>query len=157
MLNNIIILVWRQIVDPNDDKKLNQKWLTDRIDEIGLARTKNNDKWYYDQWVTTYGILKNRLCTVPETSGLWNIPGLIDRKIYFPLLDDSKTCWHGKNYHDCNQQIRIIPYGCKWWHFYPSQGLKDHVAKFNDITNNEYKLDFGDIFTRKNWIKLHSR
>ena len=142
---------------PNKDDQLNQKWLDDRINEIGLSRAKHNDKWYYDQWVTTYGILKNKLCTVPEISGLWNIPGLIDRKLYFPQLNDSKTCWHGKNYHDCNQIMRIIPYGCKWWHFYPTQSFKEHVAKFNELTNNEYKLNFGDIFTQKNWNKLHAR
>ena len=33
--------------------------------------------WYYDQRITTYAILKSGLCTVPETSGLWNMPGLV--------------------------------------------------------------------------------
>jgi len=84
--------VWRQIVEPGEEALLNQKWLTGRIEEIGLARSKSNDQWYYYQWVTTYGILKNRLCTVPESSGLWKVPGLVDRKIYFPELNDSKTC-----------------------------------------------------------------
>ena len=101
--------------------------------------------------------MKNKLCTVPNSSGLWNVPGLLDRNLYFPDLNDSKTCWHGKNYHDCNQINRIIPYGCKWWHFYPSQSFKEHVEKFNELTDNEYKLDFGDIFTRENWNKLHAR
>merc|ERR550539_510273 len=119
--------VWRQIVRSNDDKELNQSWLSERIEEIGLARAKFNDKWYYDQWVTTYGILKNRFCTVPEVSGLWKIPGLLERKIYFPTMNDSATCWHGRNYQDCNMDMHIVPYGCKWWHFFPFQKFKDHV------------------------------
>ena len=131
--------------------------MTDRIEEIGLARSKNNDQWYYDQWVTTYGILKNRLCTVPESSGLWNVPGLLDKQIYFPELNDSKKCWHGKNYYDCNMQIRIIPYGCKWWHFYPSQNFDEHIEKFNEITNNTYNINFGNIFTNESFNRLHPK
>ena len=131
--------------------------MTERIKEIGLARTKFNDKWYSDQWITTYGILKRKLCTVPSESGLWKIPGLVEKQLYFPQLNDSKTCWHGKNYHDCNRINHIIPYGCKWWHFYPDQKFKEHVEKFNEITKGIYKLDFGNIFTDKSWRKLHPK
>ena len=104
---------------------LNKKWLDDRIEDIGLARAKSNDKWYYDQWITTYGILINKLCTVPEKSGLWNVPGLKERNIYFPNLNDTTTCWHGRYYKDCNLDMHIVAYGCKWWHFFPFQ---NHVV-----------------------------
>lgn len=136
---------------------MNQSWLSERIEEIGLARAKFNDKWYYDQWVTTYGILKNKFCTVPEVSGLWKIPGLLERKIYFPTMNDSATCWHGRNYQDCNMDMHIVPYGCKWWHFFPFQKFKDHVIKFNEITNNTYNLEFGNMFTNDTWNRLHPR
>ena len=152
------VSVWRQIVEPNKPNNLlNQKWLTERIDEIGLRSAKRNDKWYYDQWVTTYGILKHKLCTVPEKSGLWKIPGLVDKEIYFPNLDDKNICWHGKNYQDCNRDWMIIPYGCKWWHFFPQQKFKDHVKKFNEITENVYKLNFESMFTNDTWSRLHQR
>ena len=155
--------VWRQIIDPGDHKELNQKWMLERIEEIGLERVEfwtsknlgSDDKWYYDQWITTYGILKNKLCVVPKVSGLWKLPGLIDNKLYFPAMDDSKTCWHGRNYRSCDVELRIIPYGCKWWHFRPFQSFKEHVKKFNEITENVYKLEFGNMFTNENLSRLH--
>ena len=154
-LSIILISVWRQIVDPNGYKVLNKKWLDDRIEDIGLARAKSNDKWYYDQWITTYGILTNKLCTVPEKSGLWNVPGLKERNIYFPNLNDTSTCWHGRYYKDCNLDMHIVAYGCKWWHFFPFQKFDEHVKKFNEITKNAYNLDFGSMFTNETWNKLH--
>ena len=150
-------VVWREIVDPKNHTDVNQNWLSKRIEEIGLKRAKTNDKWYYDQWITTYGILKHKLCTVPKVSGLWKIPGLVDQGLYFPEMDDSKTCWHGKNYHDCNMDIRIIPYGCKWWHFFPFQKFKEHVQKFNELTENTYELNFKKMFTNETWNRLHPR
>ena len=123
------------------DNQLNQMWLEDRIHDIGLEKAKFYDKWYYDQWVTTFGILKQRLCSVPNTSGLWKVPGLVEKSIYFSSIDDSKTCWHGNNYHDCNRARRLIPSGCKWWHFYPQQPFEDHVKKFNELTNNTYRSE----------------
>ena len=151
------ILVWRQIIDPMNETTLDQKWLSQRVNEIGLARANHNSKWYYDQWITTYGILKNKFCTVPEESGLWKIPGLVDRELYFPTFNDTNICWHGKNYQDCNKDIRIVAYGCKWWHFFPSQEFKDHVKKFNEITENAYTIDFGNMFTDEAWKRLHPR
>ena len=135
---------------------MNQKWVNDRIEEIGLKRTNFNDKWYYDQWITTFGILKHKICTVPEISGLWKVPGLTKHGIYFPSMNDSETCWHGKNYNDCNDDIRIVAYGCKWWHFFPFQTFKDHVKKFRELTENEYEIKYEKIFSAKNWNKLHS-
>ena len=31
---------------------------------------------YDDQWITTYSLLRHRICNVPEDSGLWNHDGL---------------------------------------------------------------------------------
>ena len=40
--------------------------------------------WYYDQWITTHGLLLKNICTVPPWSGLWNKKGraLIRQKIF---------------------------------------------------------------------------
>ena len=150
-----MFLVLRRIVDPNEDNALSQKWLSSRVEEIGLARAQTNDKWYYDQWITTYGILKLKLCMVPEISGLWRIPGLVERGIRFSNQNDTNTCWHGKDYYDCNEDIRIVAHGCKWWHFFPTQKFEEHVEKFSEITKNVYRLDFGNMFTNATWKRLH--
>lgn len=139
--------VWELIVDPGSNGDLDQSWIDRKIDEIGLKEVESDDKWYYDQWITTYGILRNRLCSVPEQSGLWNIPGLKRNGVIFdPRQDDSQKCWHGKHHQDCNKMIRIVPYGCKWWHFYPEESFKDHVRKFKELTGDFYTLDMLDMF-----------
>ena len=92
---------------------------------------------------------------MPEKSGLWNVPGLKERNIYFPNLNDTTTCWHGRYYKDCNLDMHIVAYGCKWWHFFPFQKFDEHVKKFNEITKNAYNLDFGSMFTNETWNKLH--
>jgi hypothetical protein len=56
-----------------------------------------------------------------------------------PDFDDSATCWHGKNYEDCNKEFVRMPGGCKWWHFYPTETFEEHVKKFHQLTNNVYK------------------
>ena len=127
--------------------------MLDRIEEIGIEHVEfwtskglgTNAKWYYDQWITTYGVIKNKLCNVPEVSGLWKLPGLVERNLYFPYMDDSESCWHGKNYISCDIYRTIIAGGCRWWHFRPLQSLKEHIQKFNEITNNTYKFNFKDI------------
>ena len=73
--------------------------------------------WYYDQWITTHGLLLKRICTVPPWSGLWNKKGLE----FDPYFDDSEQCWHGRGFKDCNLEIHIVPHGCKWYHFFPDQ------------------------------------
>ncbi|XP_023327709.1 uncharacterized protein LOC111700876 [Eurytemora carolleeae] len=92
--------------------------------------------WYYDQRITTYAILKSGLCTVPEKSGLWNMPGL-----QYAEIDDNATCFHGKGYRDCNKDIHIVYQGCKWYHFYPNEKFDAHLEKFRELTNNEIKLE----------------
>jgi len=95
------------------------------------------DTWYTDQLITTYTLLSNRICTVPEISGLWNLPGLS----YDPGFSDEEQCWHGKGFKDCNKDIHIVYQGCKWWHFYPDQSFDDHLEKFYELTNHSIKID----------------
>ena len=85
----------------------------------------------------TYSLLASKVCTVPETSGLWRMPGLK----YDPEFDDSGSCWHGRGYKDCNRDIHIVYQGCKWWHFYPDQSFQDHLDKFYELTNDTIALD----------------
>jgi hypothetical protein len=65
-----------------------------------------------------------------------------------PGFDDSDTCFHGKYYSDCNEDVRIVAEGCKWWHFFPSQNFDDHLKKFNQITDNSYKLNVSPIYDK---------
>ena len=39
--------------------KIGQEWINASVIEIGLDRVSGQSKWYYDQWITTYGIIKN--------------------------------------------------------------------------------------------------
>jgi len=129
---------WKLLMNATSD--LNEDWIRYKRDEIGLG----NLTWYYDQWITTHGLLLKNICTVPPWSGLWNKKGLE----YDPYFDDSNQCWHGRGYKDCNMDIHIVPHGCKWWHFYPSQTFKEHVEKFNELTENSYNLQITDIFSQ---------
>lgn len=105
---------------------------------ISFVLKFNVHRWYYDQWITTWGLLKHRICTVPEYSGLWNKKGLA----FDPELDDSGTCWHGMGYKDCNKNVMIVFEGCKWWHFYPDQTFQEHVDKFRDLADGRVELNF---------------
>ena len=89
------------------------------------------------------------LCTVPKESGLWNVPGLKERGIFHPFYDDSAFCWHGKHHKDCNKMIHIVPYGCKWWHFFPEAEFPEHLNKFHELTNNTYSFNLTDIWGQK--------
>ena len=144
------VSVWRKIVEPLDDELCNQSWLRARLSDFGLEKTpyKNDStaEWGYDQDITTYGILKHKLCTVSKNSGLWNIPGLSEKGIYFPEMDDSKICWHGMHYEDCNFERTNVPNGCKWWHFYPHHNLAVHLRKFRELTNNSFNLKISDLY-----------
>ena len=145
------IVAWREIIEPREDKQLNQKWLTERVEEIAAGQADHmTDIWQDNKWVSwtndqivcTYGILKSKLCTVPKISGLWKTPGLVHRKLYFPDMDDSSTCWHGENYRDCNKGHEHRKGGCKWWHFFPRQRYREMVKKFNQITDHQYNITF---------------
>ena len=39
--------------------KIGQEWINASVIEIGLDRVSGQSKWYYDQWITTYGIIRN--------------------------------------------------------------------------------------------------
>ena len=79
---------WKKALNTTSD--LNNNWILEMRYQIGLGKTT----WYYDQWITTYGILKNHICTVPSYSGLWNKGDLE----FDPDFDDSEQCWHGSGY-----------------------------------------------------------
>ena len=152
--------VWREILEPNADNQLNQAWLECRIqDMLGSEKEKFEHKgfsWGYDQLVTTFGLLKHKFCTVPAISGLWKLPGLKERGIYFPSMNESNICWHGKYYNDCNKDRRMIPFGCKWWHFHPYENFETHVKKFNKLTDYMYKgavSELKNMFIDKRWNK----
>lgn len=126
---------WKTVLGINEhsDKASLSRWLEDRKYAVGLDR---NHTWYYDQWITTHGLLKNRLCNAPPYSGLWAAKGLE----FDPDFEDSKVCFHGFGYKDCNRNIHIVYEGCKWWHFYPDQTFQEHIQKFHEITKNQYEL-----------------
>ena len=107
-----------------------------------MSVLEEDSTWYTDQLITTYSLLSNKLCTVPQESGLWNLPGLQ----FDPDFVDANKCWHGFGYKDCNRDIHIVYNGCKWWHFYPSQTFDDHLKKFYELTNNTIQLNI-DILT----------
>ena len=95
----------------------------------------NLENWFVDQVIVTWGLLSSKVCTVPASSKLWQMPGLK----FDPALDDSKSCFHGvnkncklhqPNYHRCN----LV-------HFPNNQGFKIHLDKFYELTNNTITLD----------------
>ena len=62
------------------------------------------------------------------------------------MVDDSSTCFHGGTaYEDCNnrswmQNSLVRYYGggdCKWWHFFPDEGIKELKEKFNEIIGGQ--------------------
>ena len=65
-----------------------------------------------------------------------------------PFLEDDATCFHGLGYKDCNEDIRVVYGGCKWWHVFPKQTLQEHVNKFHEITSNEYQIDMRSPFEK---------
>ena len=52
--------VWKTIVAPErtSSKALSRDWIDKSVEEIGLSH-EDESKWYYDQWITTFGLLKN--------------------------------------------------------------------------------------------------
>ena len=97
--------------------------------------------WHTDQLIITWALLSKKVCSVPASSNLWEMPGIE----FDPALDDSKTCFHGFGYEDCNshqaQNHRVRLLGCKWWHFYSNEDFKTHLDKFYEFTNNTVTLD----------------
>ena len=140
-------------MEPNKYEECNKPWLSSRIKDMKLDKTPCNgeflvcnDSWGYDQSITTYGILKHRLCTLPKNNGLWRIPGLVEKQIHFPEMDDSNVCWHGKHYTDCNIERQHMTEGCKWWHFFPHDNLAVHVKKFKELTKGIYNSRISNLY-----------
>ena len=38
---------------------------------LGVTGTDAVASWYTDQWAATYGLLREGICTIPETKGTW--------------------------------------------------------------------------------------
>ena len=60
---------WKKLLGAQSD--LNENWLNHKRKEINLDEIT----WYYDQLITTHGLLKHQICNVPYSSGLWNLAG----------------------------------------------------------------------------------
>ena len=106
-----------------------------------LYKSNWEKTWYTDQLIITWALLSSKVCSVPASSNLWEMPGLQ----FDPALDDSKTCFHGFGYENCNrgnsQNHRVWRMGCKWWHFYPFESFQNHLDKFYELTKNTITLD----------------
>ena len=89
---------WKSVINATSD--LNEDWVHLKQIEFNL---NPNAMWYYDQWITTLGLLKNKICNVPSYSGLWK-----NKNVEFdPNFDDSEQCWHGFGFKDCNIIMHI--------------------------------------------------
>ena len=89
---------WESVINATSD--LNEDWVHYKQIEFDLNL---HEMWYYDQWITTLGLLKSQICNVPSYSGLWN-----NKNVEFdPNFDDSEQCWHGFGFKDCNIEMHI--------------------------------------------------
>ena len=89
---------WKSVINATSD--LNEDWVHYKQIEFELNL---HEMWYYDQWITTLGLLKSQICNVPSYSGLWN-----NKNVEFdPNFDDSEQCWHGFGFKDCNIEMHI--------------------------------------------------
>ena len=102
-----------------------------------LYNSTSEEDWYSDQLIITWALLSSKVCSVPASSNLWQMPGLR----FDPALEDSETCFHGVGYEDCNTARVQLHLGCKWWHFYPFESFENHLDKFYQFTNKTVTLD----------------
>ena len=95
--------------------------------------------WYTDQLIITWALLSRKVCTVPASSNLWQMPGIE----FDPAVEDSGSCFHGFGYEQCSKRRveRVERMGCKWWHFWADEGFQAHLDKFYELTNNTITLD----------------
>jgi len=92
--------------------------------------------WDVDQHIVSHAILAGKYCSLQKSNKLWG-----QLKLPPKPFRDSKTCWHGSGiFEDCNNalwtrnaMIRYQGGGCKWWHFTPSEGVKEMEKKFQEI------------------------
>lgn len=47
---------------------ITKEWLDNQIVKVSL---EGSDTWYFDQWITTFALLRHRICSVPQKSALW--------------------------------------------------------------------------------------
>jgi len=96
--------------------------------------------WDVDQHIVSHSIISNKLCSLQKTNKLW-----AELKLEPEPFPDMKTCWHGSGiFEDCNNKLwsrnAMIRYqggGCKWWHFYPDEGVNELENKFKEIMGGE--------------------
>ena len=96
--------------------------------------------WDVDQHIVSYAIVSNKLCSLQKSNKLW-----AELKLDPEPFPDMATCWHGSGiFEDCNNQLwsrnAMIKYqggGCKWWHFLPSEGVKELEEKFQEIIGGD--------------------
>ena len=127
-----------------------------------LINITETETWDIDQDIVTYSILTNKLCSLQESNKVWS-------KLHLEPapFNDHDTCYRGSGVNeDCNnvlwQRNAMIKYkggGCKWWHFYPYEGVKELEEKFQEImsgkANNNLmdKLLKGVSFVQDNILK----
>ena len=127
-----------------------------------LIKISSTEAWDIDQDIVTYSLLTNKLCSLQENNKVWS-------KLHLDPAPfrDSDTCYHGNGLNeDCNnvlwQRNAMIKYkggGCRWWHFYPYEGVKELEDKFQEIMNGKAnnnlidKLIKGVSFVQDNFLK----
>ena len=73
-------------------------------------------------------ILESGLCSLPSNNSLWDSVRLPPSD-----SDDSETCFHGKEFGNCNRNNPIRDSGCKWWHFHSIERKSELDRKFKEI------------------------
>jgi len=113
--------------------------LVEMVDHYGtLMDFKDDYTWDVDQHIVSRSILESGVCNLSPSNPLWKEVKLK------PNDKRDRNCWHGSGiYEDCNNKLwtrnAMIRYqggGCKWWHFYPDEGVKELEQKFKEIMKN---------------------
>ena len=95
--------------------------------------------WYTDQLIITWSLLATRLCSVPASSHLWQMPGLA----WSPQTEaESSACWTGdETWAECTVYQEFEHFACKYWHFYPEQTFREHLNIFYLLINDQVGQD----------------
>ncbi|XP_023344696.1 uncharacterized protein LOC111713936 isoform X2 [Eurytemora carolleeae] len=124
--------IWREMLWYNGS-------LSDMVKHYSsLLNFKDDYTWDVDQHIVSRSILESGFCSVPSSNSLWSEVNLEPK----PERDDN--CWHGSGiWEDCNNKlwtrnamIRFQGKGCKWWHFYPEEGVNELEQKFREIMSS---------------------
>ena len=113
---------------------------------LGLPESTSGANWDLDQKILTRAILDAGYCSLPPTNSLWKELRLEPK----PFPDAS--CWRGSGiWEDCNNRLwtrnAMIQWqggGCKWWHFYPDEGVAELEQKFQEILGGRANQGFVD-------------